>query len=84
MYTNYKKGRKKEYKICKRLELEFDIVQRTAGSRSPIDIIAIDLKLKRIKFVQSKPDSWTENQIKKLMEKHKELNGKFQTEFIVE
>ena len=40
---NYIKGRRKEYKICKKLiEKGFDIAQRTAGSHSPIDIIVIN------------------------------------------
>ena len=40
----YKKGRRKEYKI----------VQRTAGSHSPVDIIAINKLTKTIKLIQSK------------------------------
>jgi len=55
MPSNYQKGRRKEYKICDDLKKAgFDIVVRTAGSHSPIDIIAINKNLKVIKFIQSK------------------------------
>jgi len=51
----YKKGRRKEYMICDDLKKEgFDIVQRTARSNSPIDIIAINKTTKVIKLIQSK------------------------------
>jgi len=55
----YVKGRRKEYKICNQLkEQGWDIVQRTAGSHSPIDIIAIHLLKREILFIQSKPDNY--------------------------
>jgi len=54
----YLKGRRKEYKVCKQLREEgFEIVQRTAGSHSPIDIIAIKRDL--ILLVQVKPDNYS-------------------------
>jgi len=53
---NYKKGRRKEYRICKKLGEEgFDIAQRSAGSHSPIDVWAVDKENKEILLVQSKP-----------------------------
>ena len=56
---NYVKGRKKEYAICKRLrERGYDIVQRTAGSRSPFDVIAINKARKTIVLIQSKPECY--------------------------
>ena len=56
----YRKGRRKEWNIMHRLRQNYDIVVRSAGSHSPIDLIAIDMTKKTIKFVQSKPDSWSE------------------------
>ncbi len=51
----YKKGRRKEYKIVEDLKKQgYDIVQRTAGSHSPVDIIAINKLTKTIKLIQSK------------------------------
>ena len=59
--ANYIKGRRKEYKVCDELkECGFEIVQRTAGSHSPIDIIAIDIETHQILFVQCKPDGYKE------------------------
>ena len=81
---NYIKGRRKEYKICHSYKsMGYEIAQRTAGSHSPIDVIAINLKKKKIKFIQAKPDSWTIKQVKSLEEENKKLNGLFKCEFIV-
>ena len=68
--TNYKRGRRKEYKICKELKKEgFDIVQRTAGSHSPIDIIAINSERMMIWLVQVKPDNLSEKEQWKILNK---------------
>jgi len=82
--ANYIKGRRKEYAIVKEYRsLGFDIVQRTAGSHSPIDVIAIHKKNKEIVFIQSKPNSMSIKQQDKIREEHKELNDVFNTSFIV-
>lgn len=84
MNKNYVKGRKKEYKICNELKKEgFDIAQRTAGSHSPIDIIAIRKKRKEIKLIQAKPNNFSEKEYKKLMKKYGWMTGYFKTEFMV-
>lgn len=73
---NYVKGRRKEYKLCKELISKgYDIVQRTAGSHSPIDIIAINKELKLISLIQSKPDDMAESSIIKLKDQYEWLNG---------
>ena len=55
MKNIYKKGARKEYKICHDLRAEgYDIAQRSAGSHSPIDIFAINKTTKTIMFLQSK------------------------------
>lgn len=75
---NYVKGRRKEYKICKSLKLEgYDIVQRTAGSHSPIDIIAIAKGF--ILLVQSKPEGYKS----KKYDDYKWLNGNFKVRFCI-
>ena len=82
---NYQRGRRKEYKVCNQFRAAgFDIVQRTAGSHSPIDVIAIDKKKRIIKLIQAKPDNFPASQEKKLLLEHQELNGLFVVEFIVE
>lgn len=55
MKNIYKQGARKEYQICANLRLQgYDIVFRSAGSHSPIDIVAIDSKGRRLLLVQSK------------------------------
>ena len=82
--ANYRKGRRKEYSICDRLKDEgFDIVQRTAGSHSPIDVIAINYLTKVIKFIQSKPEDFQESKKQKIMEEWGWLNNPFRCEFEV-
>jgi len=81
---NYLKGRRKEYKVCDEYKaLGFDIVQRTAGSHSPFDIIAIDKETKEIKLIQCKPNSMNEKQIRRIEEDNKELNNMFKVCFKV-
>ena len=82
---NYVKGRRKEYKICKELRSKgFDIVQRTAGSHSPIDVIAINKKLRVIKFIQSKPDTFSERERESIECEFHWLSNMFRCEFEVE
>jgi len=81
---NYSRGRRKEYTICEKLRKEgFTIVQRTAGSHSPFDIIAIDQKLHVIRFVQCKPENFSETEKSKLWEACRWLNNPFRCEFEV-
>ena len=73
-----RKGQRKEYKIVKQFRDDgFDIVQRTAGSHSPIDVIAIDKRVKRIFLIQCKSDSEPESKIKRLKEEFDWLNDEY-------
>lgn len=84
MNKNYLKGRRKEYKIRDELRAEgFDIVQRSAGSHSPIDVFAINRLTRVIKLVQSKPESMPESERNKIREDLSWLNGGFRVEFEV-
>ena len=81
---NYLKGRRKEYKICDKLKMSgFNIVQRTAGSHSPIDILAIRFNDHKILFIQSNPKRMSKAEKNRIKEKNKFLNGKFNAEFKV-
>ena len=80
---NYVKGVKKEYKIKKQFEMKGYTVLRTAGSHGFADLIAIDLKLKRILFIQCKPDNYSKSKEKKLLEENKCYNGQFTSLFTV-
>jgi len=82
--SNYVKGRKKEYKIVNQLKSEgWDIVQRTAGSHSPIDVIAINKVLRVIKLIQSKPDNYSKSSEEKVLNECNWLNNVFRCEFEV-
>jgi Holliday junction resolvase len=82
--SNYIKGRKKEYKIIHQLKLKgYDIAQRTAGSHSPFDIIAIDIKDKTIRLIQCKPDTMNSHQQQKIRDENNKLNGLFNVSFSV-
>ena len=81
---NYQKGRNKEYQICNILKKEgYDIVQRTAGSHSPFDIIAINFLLKTIKLIQCKPSNFSMKNKEELENKYNWLNNAFRVEFEV-
>lgn len=80
--SNYIKGRKKEYKIRNQLlEQGFDIAQRTAGSHSPIDIIAINKLTKVIKLIQAKPEKFADSKKQELIQEWGWLNNAFRVEF---
>ena len=79
---NYVNGRNKEYKVCKQLkENGFDITQRSAGSHSPIDIFAINRLTRVIKFVQCKPDNFSELNKSRIMEELGYLKDMWRVEF---
>jgi len=85
MATNYSRGRQREYRLCDKLRKEgFDLVQRSAGSHSPVDIFAIREQDNKILLVQAKPKSLSDNGKRKIEEANSWLNGEFEVEFIVE
>jgi Holliday junction resolvase len=86
----YDKGRRKEYLICKQLREEgFDIVFRSAGSHSPIDVVAININDRIIKLVQCKRDlshsmKYVDESLKNKIEKQMiNLNSIFNVSFSV-
>jgi len=84
MNKAYNKGRRKEYKICNQLkESGFDIVQRSAGSHSPVDVFAIKKLDNKILLVQSKPESMSDKNKEKLEVMYQWLNGSFDVRFKV-
>ena len=80
MGTPYTRGRAKEYRICDKLRREgYEIVQRSAGSHSPIDVFAIS-KDGQILLIQAKPENYNS---KKIEEKLQWLNKNFEVRFEV-
>ena len=85
---NYQSGRRKEYGVIDKLRKEgWEIVQRSKGSHSPIDVFAIHKEDKKIKFIQvkfSKIGYISPNESQKIYEENEWLNGKFEVEFDLE
>ena len=79
----YEKGKRKEQKIAKQEREKGRIAVRSAGSKSPIDIISINPETRRIYLIQCKPDSMPDAQKKKIEDEHKNLNCVFEVKFIV-
>ena len=87
---NYIQGRRKENMIKDKLKSEgWDIVQRSASSKSPVDIWAINKKEKKILLIQSKrvlsvAMNYTDPKHKEKIEKEFDwLSGEFKVEFEV-
>ena len=79
----YKRGRTKEYAVIRELKKEgYGVAQRTANSRSPFDIIAINTKENKIKLVQVKSPIPISAQ-EKIMINNRLLNGEFSVMFEV-
>ena len=83
METNYMRGRRKEQKIVKMEREKGRIAFRSAGSRSPIDVVIIDKVNKKVLFIQSKPNSMSNKDKKRLENEQKELNNVFLCSFMV-
>ena len=84
MNKNYVKGRAKEYRTMENLRKQgCEIVLRSAGSHSPIDVIGINLKELQVKCIQCKPKSMSKNAKDKLENEFKELNNEFMCSFEV-
>lgn len=96
MSKNYIKGRRKEYEMIKKLKegsyifkdgenMVFPIAQRTAGSHSPFDIVAIHPEKKVILLLQSKAGhKLSTKATSKIEADNKELNGIFFVKFALD
>jgi Holliday junction resolvase len=80
---NYIKGVRKERKLVNEARERGMIAFRSAGSHSPIDVVIISKKHKRIWFVQCKPESMSDKAKSKLELEHKELNDEYLCTFEV-
>ena len=81
---NYQKRLRKEYKIVNEYRAKgFEIVQRSAGSHSPIDVFAINIEEGIIEFIQSKPKSMSDKKKRELEFKYIGLNKSFVCRFRV-
>lgn len=82
MITNYQRGARRERMFVNKLKEEgWDIVQRAAGSHSPIDVFAINRDTHDIFFIQCKPRSMSSNSKSKLEGQNMWLNNQFNCHF---
>ena len=81
--SNYIRGRKKEYKVMNEERKLGNIVLRSAGSHSPIDIVSIDVIARVIKLIQCKPNNISELDKNRLELQMRELNNVFRCEFVL-
>ena len=77
MLEQYKKGRRKEYRVVDKLKkLGFEIVVRSAGSHSPIDVWAVDVEGRNMRLIQVKSGKpLGESVKKKLLNKMDRISG---------
>lgn len=82
LHRRYLKGKRYEQKIVNELKAEgYEIAQRTAGSKSPIDIFAIHKEKRWIKFVQAKSYKLSKPEEQRIRQKLSYLNGMFMVDF---
>jgi len=81
--SNYIKGRKKEYRVMNDERKLGNLVLRSAGSHSPIDVVSIDVSSRVIKFIQCKPDDISKLDRDRLELQARELNNVFRCEFVL-
>ncbi len=74
--SNYKNGANRERRVIKYLQKEgFDLVFRSAGSHSPIDVFALDSKTKQIWLIQCKPRSMSSSGKSKIEDCIRQFEG---------
>lgn len=80
---NYLKGRAKEWKVRKDLEIMGWKVLRTAGSHGFADLIAINPRTKQIRFIQCKPDDFPKSKEQQLLTENSFCNDEYTSSFEV-
>jgi len=81
---NYRKGAEKERKIVNFHRSKGRLAFRSAGSHSPIDVFVLDLELKQIKLIQSKPKSMSENKKQEILNSILKFEGDYKVIVSVE
>lgn len=81
MIKTYRKGARYERKIVKEYKEKGWLALRSAGSKSPIDVVAINPITKQIRLIQCKTNI-NKTKARKIEEAHPELTGLFYIEFI--
>lgn len=79
--TNYQRGADKERRIVNKFRDEGCLAFRSAGSHSPIDVIALNPFTKIIKLIQSKLGYLNPKQKEIIKTEGLKLNGNYKVEF---
>lgn len=79
----YTKGVRKERKIVNDAKKRGCIALRSAGSKSPIDVVVIDHKRKIIQLIQSKGATIHDSTVRKLYKENEYLDGRYQVGYVV-
>ena len=80
---HYMKGYRKERKFMNEARQSGLIAFRSAGSHSPIDVITVDSKNRRIELIQCKASELTDSMKKKIFEETEGLDGTYTVKFYV-
>jgi Holliday junction resolvase len=80
---NYIAGRRKEYQVMNQEKKAGNIVLRSAGSHSCIDVVSIDVESRVIKLIQCKPNDISKTTKDKLETEMKALNNTFKCMYVL-
>lgn len=83
MINLYNKGVRKERRVVNEYRAKGWISFRSAGSHSPIDVVAIDPQSRMVKIFQCKGDKMPQSQKDKLYEAFKAFPGQYTLTFDV-
>lgn len=78
---NYINGASRERRIVNKLKAKGLLANRSAGSHSIWDLVAVDRISKKIYFIQSKPKSMSNRAKDKINKKNNFLNDEFMCSF---
>ncbi len=81
---HYRKGRRYEQKIVKEAREDGRVAFRSAGSKSPVDVVIIDAVGRTIKLIQAKAGKSMSDGAREALERSLAyLNGTYEVEFVV-
>jgi Holliday junction resolvase len=81
--TYYNRSKRKEQELVREAKKEGKIALRSAGSKSPIDVVIIDRKNKLIQLLQVKTGTMSESALLKLSLEFNDLNSPFEVQYAV-
>jgi len=79
--TNYQRGADKERRIMNTFRKDGFTALRSAGSHSPIDVVAINPNFNIIKLIQSKSPNISNAEKNRILKEGEKFNGIFEVQF---